>query len=159
MSPNSVSRAYLFDFGWHLPPLYNCGAGAATRSPSTKRRGFRGPQPNCKRRFAPGDVPARRVGPPVGFRTGEFHFVVASRVSFAVPGEEQPDPPKRRTPVREVLTLYTGLRLTSSTELLCDVQETGGHGVGEALGLAGYFNLDVVRNPVIVPGLRLHVEF
>lgn len=32
-------------------------------------------------------------------------------------------------------------------ELLGDVQETGGHGVGEALGLAGFTNLDVVRNP------------
>jgi len=46
-----------------------------------------------------------------------------------------------------VLTLYTGLRLTKSMELLCDVQETGGHGLGEALGLAGFTNLDVVRNP------------
>jgi high affinity Mn2+ porin len=46
-----------------------------------------------------------------------------------------------------VLTLYTGLRLTSTSELLCDIQETGGHGVGEALGVAGFLNLDVVRNP------------
>src|SRR5450631_2522722 len=46
-----------------------------------------------------------------------------------------------------VLTLYTGLRLTGTTEVLCDVQETGGHGIGEALGLAGATNLDVVRNP------------
>jgi high affinity Mn2+ porin len=43
--------------------------------------------------------------------------------------------------------LYTGLRLTDTTELLCDVQETGGHGIGEAFGLAGFTNLDVVRNP------------
>jgi high affinity Mn2+ porin len=48
-----------------------------------------------------------------------------------------------------VLTLYTGLRLTGSTELLCDVQETGGHGIGEAFGLAGFTNLDVVRNPAL----------
>jgi high affinity Mn2+ porin len=46
-----------------------------------------------------------------------------------------------------VLTLFTGLRLTSTSEILCDVQETGGHGVGEALGLAGFLNHDVVRNP------------
>ncbi len=31
-----------------------------------------------------------------------------------------------------VFTLYTGLRLTNNAELLCDVQETGGHGIGEA---------------------------
>ncbi|HUE43875.1 MAG TPA: carbohydrate porin [Candidatus Sulfotelmatobacter sp.] len=48
-----------------------------------------------------------------------------------------------------VLTLFTGLRLTSTTELLCDIQETGGHGVGEALGVAGFLNLDVVRNPTL----------
>jgi high affinity Mn2+ porin len=48
-----------------------------------------------------------------------------------------------------VLTLYTGLRITGTSELLCDVQETGGHGLGEALGLAGFTNLDVVRNPDI----------
>jgi high affinity Mn2+ porin len=48
-----------------------------------------------------------------------------------------------------VLTLFTGLRLSSTTELLCDVQETGGHGVGEALGAAGFTNLDVVRNPTL----------
>jgi high affinity Mn2+ porin len=48
-----------------------------------------------------------------------------------------------------VLTLFTGLRLTSTSELICDVQETGGHGVGEALGVAGFLNLDVVRNPTL----------
>jgi high affinity Mn2+ porin len=48
-----------------------------------------------------------------------------------------------------VLTLFTGLRFTSTSELICDVQETGGHGVGEALGVAGFLNLDVVRNPTL----------
>jgi high affinity Mn2+ porin len=55
--------------------------------------------------------------------------------------------PEAQDATSRVLTLYTGLRLTDTTELLCDVQETGGHGIGEALGLAGFTNLDVVRNP------------
>src|SRR5580692_695397 len=60
--------------------------------------------------------------------------------------------PKSLTPEAQdassrVLTLFTGVRLTTTTALLCDVQETGGHGIGEALGLAGFTNLDVVRNP------------
>jgi high affinity Mn2+ porin len=55
--------------------------------------------------------------------------------------------PQAQDASSRVLTLYTGLRLTNTTELLCDVQETGGHGIGEALGLAGFTNLDVVRNP------------
>src|ERR1700693_4425393 len=55
--------------------------------------------------------------------------------------------PQAQDASSRVLTLYTGLRLTDTTELLCDVQETGGHGIGEAFGLAGFTNLDVVRNP------------
>ena len=57
--------------------------------------------------------------------------------------------PEAQDASSRVLTLYTGLRLTDTTELLCDVQETGGHGIGEAFGLAGFTNLDVVRNPAL----------
>jgi high affinity Mn2+ porin len=55
--------------------------------------------------------------------------------------------PEAQDATSHVFTLFTGLRFSSTTELLCDVQETGGHGIGEALGLAGFTNLDVVRNP------------
>jgi len=55
--------------------------------------------------------------------------------------------PEAQDATSHVFTLFTGLRLTGTTELLCDVQETGGHGISEALGLAGFTNLDVVRNP------------
>jgi high affinity Mn2+ porin len=48
-----------------------------------------------------------------------------------------------------VMTLFTGLKLNDSTELLVDVEETGGRGLSDALGLAGFVNLDVVRNPDI----------
>ncbi|MHB8499654.1 MAG: carbohydrate porin [Candidatus Acidiferrales bacterium] len=57
--------------------------------------------------------------------------------------------PQAQDASSRVLTLLTGLRLTRTSELLCDVQETGGHGIGEALGLAGFTNLDVVRNPTL----------
>ncbi|MGB9465271.1 MAG: carbohydrate porin [Candidatus Acidiferrum sp.] len=57
--------------------------------------------------------------------------------------------PEAQDASSRVLTLFTGLRLTGTTALLCDVQETGGHGLGEALGLAGFTNLDVVRNPTL----------
>jgi hypothetical protein len=70
----------------------------------------------------------------------EFHSPYQAKNSLA---------PEAQDATSRVLTLYTGLRLTSSTERLCDVQETGGHGVGEALGMAGFFNLDVVRNPTL----------
>jgi len=57
--------------------------------------------------------------------------------------------PEAQDATSRVLTLYTGLRVTRTTEFLCDVQEAGGHGLGEALGVAGFFNLDVVRNPTL----------
>jgi high affinity Mn2+ porin len=57
--------------------------------------------------------------------------------------------PQAQDATSRVLTLFTGLRLNDRTELLCDVQETGGHGLGEALGIAGFPNLDVVRNPLL----------
>lgn len=46
-----------------------------------------------------------------------------------------------------LFTLYTGLQLTRFTEILFDVESTGGKGISDALGLAGFTNLDVVRNP------------
>src|ERR1700682_6254151 len=57
--------------------------------------------------------------------------------------------PEAQDATSRVLTLYTGLRVRKTTEFLCDVQETGGHGLGEALGVAGFMNLDVVRNPLL----------
>jgi high affinity Mn2+ porin len=49
----------------------------------------------------------------------------------------------------KVYTLYLGYQLTSTTEGFVDVESAGGHGIGAALGLAGFTNLDVVRNPAL----------
>lgn len=48
-----------------------------------------------------------------------------------------------------VLTLYTGVQLNRSLEFLFDVETAGGGGVSDALGLGGFTNLDVVRNPTL----------
>ena len=52
-------------------------------------------------------------------------------------------------------TLYTAYRATRSirynTDLILDFESAGGRGLGEALGLAGFTNLDVVRNPNLGP--------
>jgi hypothetical protein len=48
-----------------------------------------------------------------------------------------------------VLTLYTGYELTRNTAVYFDVEEAGWGGISGALGLAGFTNLDVVRNPTI----------
>jgi high affinity Mn2+ porin len=52
-----------------------------------------------------------------------------------------------------VETLYTAVRPTRSirynTDLILDFESAGGRGLSEALGLAGFTNLDVVRNPTL----------
>ncbi len=48
-------------------------------------------------------------------------------------------------------TIYTGFELNTNpryaTDGILDIESAGGRGVSEALGLAGFTNLDVVRNP------------
>ncbi len=52
-------------------------------------------------------------------------------------------------------TLYSGLqlhrKLRYNTDTLYDLESSGGRGDSEALGLAGFTNLDVVRNPQLGP--------
>ena len=54
-----------------------------------------------------------------------------------------------------VATLYTGIQahrnLRYNTEFLFDLESAGGRGLSQALGLAGFTNLDVVRNPSLGP--------
>ena len=82
--------------------------------------------------------------------SGQANFISQWHPAFHSPYQGKNSlTPEAQDATSRVLTLYTGLRLTNTTEFLCDVQETGGHGVGEALGVAGFFNLDVVRNPTL----------
>ena len=52
-------------------------------------------------------------------------------------------------------TLFLGAELTRNPtrhlEVLYDEESAGGRGISEALGLAGFTNLDVVRNPTLGP--------
>jgi high affinity Mn2+ porin len=50
-----------------------------------------------------------------------------------------------------VVTLYTGYELTKTTEVFVDIEDSTGGGIGDALGLAGYTNLDVVRTAAGIP--------
>jgi high affinity Mn2+ porin len=51
----------------------------------------------------------------------------------------------------EVTTLYSGLVLSPSIEAVADVENAGGSGLSKTLGLAGFTNLDAVRNPSLSP--------
>jgi high affinity Mn2+ porin len=50
-----------------------------------------------------------------------------------------------------VFTLYLGVQLTKSFEAIFSPESAGGAGIGAALGVAGFTNLDVVRNPELGP--------
>ena len=57
------------------------------------------------------------------------------------------------TKASEVATLYLGFQLHPNTryntDLIVDVENAGGRGISQALGLGGITNLDVVRNPTL----------
>ena len=55
--------------------------------------------------------------------------------------------PRYEKATSRVLTLYTGVRLSNSTEILVDIEEAGGAALSTGLGLAGDTDLDIVRNP------------
>src|SRR5258707_3381180 len=85
--------------------------------------------------------------------SGQANFISQWHPAFHSPYQGRNSlSPQAQDASSRVLTLYTGLRITNAAELVCDVQETGGHGIGEALGLAGFTNLDVVSNPTLCKG-------
>lgn len=55
--------------------------------------------------------------------------------------------PQAEHATSRLLTLFTGFELNQSTEVLFDVESAGGHGISDAVGLAGFTDLDVVRGP------------
>src|SRR5262245_14034191 len=57
--------------------------------------------------------------------------------------------PEREKATSQVFTLYTGARVSRSGEVLIDIESAGGRGISDALGLAGFTNVDVVRNPTL----------
>lgn len=69
-----------------------------------------------------------------------FHAKYSGPNSFRNQGENA---------LSRVATLYLGVQATHTTEFLFDVEETGGRGLSDAFGLAGFTNLDVVRNPTL----------
>jgi hypothetical protein len=57
--------------------------------------------------------------------------------------------PDKEHATSRVETLYTGFRIFNSLEILADVESAGGAGFSNALGVAGFPNVDVVRNPTL----------
>lgn len=82
--------------------------------------------------------------------TGQSNFIFQTHPPFHADysGKNSLGPNYEKATSR-VLTLYTGVRLNDSTEVLVDVEEAGGAALSTGLGLAGNTNLDIVRNPLI----------
>ncbi|HYA24859.1 MAG TPA: carbohydrate porin [Terriglobales bacterium] len=80
--------------------------------------------------------------------SGQGNFIIQANPPFhaAYSGKNSLDPNYDKATSR-VMTLYTGVRLNDSVELLGDVEDAAGAGLSNALGLAGITNLDVVRIP------------
>jgi hypothetical protein len=84
--------------------------------------------------------------------SGQANVIFQGRLPFHSP-YEGPNSFRNSAEYKTSLveTLYTAVRPTRSirynTDLLLDIESAGGRGLSQALGLAGFTNLDVVRNP------------
>jgi high affinity Mn2+ porin len=82
--------------------------------------------------------------------SGQMNFIFQTHPPFqaAYSGPNSLSPNYDKATSR-VMTLYTGVRLSNSTELLVDIEEAGGAALSTGLGLAGDTDLDIVRNPLL----------
>jgi high affinity Mn2+ porin len=80
--------------------------------------------------------------------SGQANFIFQTHPPFdaAYSGEHSLGPNYEKATSR-VMTLYTGVRLNNSTEILVDIEEAGGAALSQGFGLAGNTDLDIVRNP------------
>jgi high affinity Mn2+ porin len=80
--------------------------------------------------------------------SGQANFIFQSHPGFhALYSGKNSLSPHYEKALSRVLTLYGGVRINSSTEILVDVEEAGGSALSTGLGLAGNPDLDIVRNP------------
>jgi high affinity Mn2+ porin len=82
--------------------------------------------------------------------SGQANFIFQTHPPFHAPysGLNSLNPNYEKATSR-LLTLYSGVRLNDSTELLVDIEEAGGSAISTGLGLAGATDLDIVRNPLL----------
>ncbi|HYM76200.1 MAG TPA: carbohydrate porin [Candidatus Dormibacteraeota bacterium] len=80
--------------------------------------------------------------------SGQANFIFQTHPDFHAPysGIHSLNPHYEKATSR-LLTLYTGVRLNNSTEVLVDIEEAGGAALTQGFGLAGNTDLDIVRNP------------
>ncbi len=82
--------------------------------------------------------------------SGQMNFIYQWHPPFhALYNGPQSLKPQGEHAASRVLTLYLGVLLRNDTEVHFDLESAGGRGISDAFGLAGFTNLDVVRNPTL----------
>jgi hypothetical protein len=82
--------------------------------------------------------------------SGQANFIFQTHPPFhALYSGKNSLSPNYEKATSRVLTLFTGVRLNDSTEILVDIEEAGGSALSTGLGLAGNPDLDIVRNPLL----------
>src|SRR5579871_1005659 len=79
---------------------------------------------------------------------GQMNFIYQHHGEFPAPysGPQSFKAVEEGT-VSRVLTLFTGAELPDGWDVVFDIESAGGRGLSDAFGLAGFTDLDVVRNP------------
>ncbi|GAC1358793.1 MAG: hypothetical protein NVSMB3_05970 [Acidobacteriaceae bacterium] len=109
------------------------------------------------------DAPAAAATAPAVFRhpqsaryliSGQANIILQAHAPFHSPYQGVNSTLSRGEYKTSLLgTLYLGAQIRraprTSTDLILDIESSGGRGISEALGLAGFTNLDVVRNPTL----------
>lgn len=100
--------------------------------------------------FGQEDEPTRITPGDRFWISGQANFITQYHPSFRSPyASDNSLRGNSEHATSRVLTLYTGIRLFTNTDVLFDVESAGGGGLSDALGLGGFTNLDVVRNPTL----------
>ncbi|HXM38550.1 MAG TPA: carbohydrate porin [Gemmatimonadales bacterium] len=121
--------------GWRITPL---AAGALLTFVSCTAPGLLAPQTPLG------------TGAPGWWLSGQLNVIYQCHPAFRAAYSG----PNSLRSVREhatslVGTLYTGVAVGPRTEILFDLESAAGGGISQAFGLAGFTNLDVVRNPTL----------
>lgn len=127
-------------------------------APSTTKADAPQQQPDLPAANSPTDPPPEETTEamfphfkdPRFWLSGQANFIFQTHPPFYArySGKNSLSPDYEKATSR-VVTLYTGVRLNNSTEVLVDIEEAGGAALSTGLGLAGNTDLDIVRNPLL----------
>lgn len=155
--------AALVSTGGAAQVVENSGAHSPTPTPfldavapTTESQIENKPVASVKQAGGPVESPAtsvfRRPEDARWWISGQANVIFQGRIPFHSP-YEGPNSFRNSAEYKASIvgTLYTAIRLNKSvrydTDFVFDAESAGGRGLSEALGLAGFTNLDVVRNP------------